>query len=137
VGEAHESLESIVRTRANGVCEYCHFPERFADTPFQIDHIIAEKHRGKTNESNLAYACFYCNSYKGPNVAGVDPETAEIVRLFNPRVDHWHYHFRWNGPIVEGLTAIARTTIETLRINHPDAISSRTALITEGDFPFA
>ena len=129
-----DALQTLVRSRANGICEYCHFPEQFADTPFQLDHVIAEKHRGETTESNLAYACFYCNSYKGPNVAGVDPETREIVRLFNPRTDDWNYHFRWNGPILVGLTAVARTTIETLRMNHPDATSSRSALIAERTF---
>jgi hypothetical protein len=113
---------------------YCGFPEIFADTPFQLDHVIAEKHGGQTEVANLAYACFYCNNFKGPNVAGVDPESGEIIRLFNPRTDDWKYHFKWNGPVLIGLTAIARGTIATLRINHEDAVLSRAALIDEGVF---
>ena len=101
-----QATEALVRARARGFCEYCRFPERFADTPFQVDHIIAEKHRGQTEIGNLAYACFYCNSYKGPNLAGIDPETKEIIRLFNPRKDSWNYHFQWNGPVLTGLTAL-------------------------------
>jgi hypothetical protein len=136
VSRPDRATESLVRTRAKGVCEFCHFPEHLADTPFQIDHVIAEKHGGQTDPSNLAYACFYCNSYKGPNVAGVDPETSEVLRLFNPRVDDWRYHFKWDGPKLVGLTPLARATIQTLRINQPDAISARTALIVEGVFDF-
>ena len=128
------ATETAVRARAEGICEYCHFPEAFADAPFQIDHVIAEKHGGKTELSNLAYSCYYCNSYKGPNIAGLDSDTGEIIRLFNPRTDDWNYHFRWRGPTLIGLTPLARGTIETLRINHPDAIASRAALITEGEF---
>jgi hypothetical protein len=59
-------------------------------------------------------------------------ETGEIIRLFNPRLDEWHYHFRWEGPMLVGLTSVARATIETLKINHADAIFARAALIAEG-----
>jgi hypothetical protein len=68
-------------------------PQDFDELPFQIDHIIARKHGGPTSEDNLALACFYCNTNKGPNVAGIDPEIGELVRLFNPRKDNWAHHF--------------------------------------------
>jgi 5-methylcytosine-specific restriction endonuclease McrA len=60
-----------VRRRARGRCEYCHFPETHAVIPFEVEHVIAEKHGGATETSNLAFACFYCNRYKGPNIAGL------------------------------------------------------------------
>jgi hypothetical protein len=53
--------------------------------PFQVDHSIARKHGGRASENNLALACFYCNSFKGPNIAGLDPDTGEVVRLFHRR----------------------------------------------------
>jgi 5-methylcytosine-specific restriction endonuclease McrA len=56
--------------------------------PFQIDHILAEKHGGETVESNLALSCPHCNRFKGPNIAGVDPATAQLTRLFDPRRDN-------------------------------------------------
>ena len=59
------------------------------------------------------------------------PETGEIIRLFNPRTDKWSYHFQWPGPLLHGLTPLARATIETLGINLPDGIFARTALIAE------
>jgi len=69
------ALEAEVVGRAQGRCEYCHFPEGAAELPFHSDHIIAEKHGGNTTSANLAWACFSCNLRKGPNIAGIDPET--------------------------------------------------------------
>ena len=77
----------IVRNRGAGRCEYCHLPESVAELPFQLDHIIALKHLGLTDESNLALACYHCNSAKGPNIAGVDPVSGCITSLFHPRQD--------------------------------------------------
>ncbi len=70
-------VEREVVRRAGGRCEYCHFPEQAAELPFHLDHIIARKHLGLTEEANLAWACFSCNLRKGPNIAGLDPVTGE------------------------------------------------------------
>ena len=48
--------------------------------PFQIDHVIARKHGGGTSDDNLAFACFYCSSHKGPNIAGLDPRSSPDAR---------------------------------------------------------
>jgi hypothetical protein len=117
-----------IRTRAKRRCEYCLLPDSFAETPFQVDHIIAEKHSGPTHPDNLAWACFYCNNYKGPNVAGVDPITRQITRLFHPRTDRWHDHFQLHDGVFAGLTPIGRTTIHVLNMNLSDAISVRLLL---------
>ena len=84
---------------------------------------------------NLALSCDYCNSYKGPHVAGVDPSDGVIVRLFHPLTDIWAEHFRWEGPVLAGRTAIGRVTISVLGINHPDAVVVRQSLIQEGNNP--
>lgn len=128
------ALQETVWQRAGHRCEYCHFPAAHAELPFAIDHIVARKHRGRTEAANLAFACFYCNSYKGPNLSGIDPVTGEMARLFHPRRDDWSQHFRWRGPWLVGLTSIGRATIEVLRINHPDAIAVRESLRSEGTF---
>lgn len=129
-------LEAQVWQRAAHCCEYCRFPECYAELPFEIDHVIAKKHRGESVAENLALACFFCNSYKGPNIAGIDPVTDANTPLFHPRRDLWNSHFRWNDARLVGLTAVGRTTIDVLRINHPDAVAVRTSLIEEGVFPF-
>ena len=51
------SLVRRVRQRAAGRCEYCRLPQEATSVPFEIDHIISEKHDGPTIESNLANAC--------------------------------------------------------------------------------
>jgi hypothetical protein len=37
-----------VRDRAVGRCEYCHLPQAASNIPFEIDHITARKHHGRT-----------------------------------------------------------------------------------------
>ena len=117
-------------------CEYCHFPADLAELSFELDHIIARKHGGPTEPDNLAWACFYCNSYKGPNIAGIDPESGDLVRLFHPRRDDWADHFQWGGATLAGRTPVGRATIQVLCINHPDAVSVRASLQREGVFPW-
>jgi hypothetical protein len=126
-------LRQVVQERAQGRCEYCLFPEDHAFYPFQVDHIIAEKHHGPTVSDNLAWSCYYCNTYKGPNIAGWNVEKEEVVRLYHPRKDVWSDHFEWKGPFVIGRTDIGRATIDVLCMNHPDAVAVRRLLFEYGE----
>ena len=67
-------------------------------------------------------------------MAGVDPDTNEIVRLFHPRIDVWSEHFIWHGPELKARTQIGRVTIAVLEINDPEFIDVRRALQDEGVF---
>lgn len=125
-------LREAVRRRAHGRCEYCGFPESLTRVPFQVDHIIPEKHDGPTTLDNLAFSCFFCNTHKGPNLSGLDPQTGELTPLFHPRRDRWQDHFRWEGAVLIGLTAIGRVTIFVLCINRADAVAVRRSLREEG-----
>ncbi|WP_437282872.1 HNH endonuclease signature motif containing protein [Sorangium sp. So ce375] len=129
------ALVASVTRRAHAACEYCQLPQAVSSIPFEIDHIIAQKHGGPTVLENLGLACFYCNSHKGPNIAGIDPESGRIVRLYHPRKDRWNKHFHWDGPVLVGLSAVGRATLAVLVINHPDAVTLRASLIDEGLFP--
>ncbi len=129
------ALVALVWQRAQAICEYCLLPKSASCLPFEIDHVIAQKHGGPTTPGNLSLSCFYCNRYKGPNIAGIDPESGKVVRLFHPRNDAWNRHFRWTGALLAGKTATGRATITVLAINHPDAVTLREALIEEGVFP--
>jgi HNH endonuclease len=128
-------LRQKVAERAQHCCEYCRLPERWTSLPFQLDHVVAEKHDGETSLENLAYACLHCNSFKGPNIAGHDSRTGDVVRLFNPRRDRWDEHFEWDGPSMVARTAIGRITIAVLRTNLPYRLAVRASLIDEGLFP--
>jgi len=131
----NDELRQEVRMRSGGFCEYCRVPEEFDRLPFQPDHIIAEKHTGKTEESNLAWSCYDCNIFKGPNVAGVDPESDEVTRLYHPRTDVWEEHFQSASGVLKGTTPEGRATIATLRINLDRRIAFRSELISEGVYP--
>jgi 5-methylcytosine-specific restriction endonuclease McrA len=45
------ALRRLVYDRANGACEYCWIPESATLMAHEVDHVIAEKHGGKTDES--------------------------------------------------------------------------------------
>jgi hypothetical protein len=129
-----ESLAQQVRARAGNRCEYCQVPAHFSSIAFEIDHSVAEQHGGKTVLSNLALACFADNHHKGPNLAGIDPSNRRKIWLFNPRRHTWTWHFRWEGAVIVGRTAIGRATVATLQMNAPLRVAQRAALIAECAF---
>jgi hypothetical protein len=130
------SLIRAVRSRAKQACEYCRMPQVcYPTVPFPIDHIIARQHNGETVLANLALSCLHCNSHKGPNIAGLDPRTRRLTRLFHPRRQNWDRHFRWDGSLLVGRTPVGRVTVAVLDLNHPDLFAVRVALIEEGRFP--
>jgi hypothetical protein len=105
------------------------------ELPFHLDHIIPRKHHGSDDLANLALACFACSTFKGYDISGIDRETGELTRLFNPRTDLWSLHFRWNAAELVALTPIGRVTIDVLSINIPYRMRLRQTLIDEGLFP--
>ncbi|MEM9409512.1 MAG: HNH endonuclease signature motif containing protein [Planctomycetota bacterium] len=128
-------LFNFVRQRAGDVCEYCQMPQAAHVLTFPIDHIIARQHGGETTEDNLALSCTRCNSFKGPNIAGIDPETKELTRLYNPRKDSWNEHFSIQYNNIAGTSSEGRTTVFVLQMNHPDYLALRESLIAERLFP--
>lgn len=125
----------LVWRRARSRCEYCQMPQQFDPLLFEIDHIIAEKHLGPTKPSNLALACFHCNNFKGPNIAGRDPVTKKLVPLFDPRHDAWQDHFAWHGANLVGRTPTGRATVQVLAMNLAHRVAHRSSLMMEGVFP--
>jgi hypothetical protein len=126
------SLQSKVRQRAGGSCEYCRFPEAVSELRHVLDHIVARQHGGRAILENLALACGRCNRHKGPNISGIDPDSGRAVRLFNPRADKWIEHFKWHGERLIGLTDVGRATVQVLAINHPYRLAARRVLIASG-----
>ena len=130
-----KALEQQVRRRARGLCEYCRMPQSASKLTLPIDHIIARQHGGETVAENLALCCGRCNLSKGPNIAGLDPETKHLTRLYHPRKDKWVEHFRYEGAVMVGLTDVGRTTIAVLAMNQPHQRAVRQALMEEGVVP--
>lgn len=130
------SLRELVVSRASNRCEYCllHLDDEPV-YPHEVDHIIAEKHLGQTVAENLALACFYCNRFKGSDLASVDPLNEQIIPLFNPRTQLWYEHFFLDGPVIIPLTGFARVTVRLLQMNRPRIVQRRRYLIELGRYP--
>ena len=129
------SLRQQVTNRAGRRCEYCHYPQDEAFLSFEMEHVVAEKHGGKTAFDNLALACPHCNRAKGTDLGSIDPESGKLTPFFNPRTQQWHEHFRLEGANIVPLTAEARVTIIIFQFNHPDRLQERERLLITGLYP--
>lgn len=131
-----DNQRQFIREQAEDCCEYCRIAQANLFSKFQIDHIIPLKHGGLDDLDNLCLACLECNSYKGPNVASLDPDTGDATKLFNPRQQIWDDHFQINsGGTLTGLTPEGRATINVLRINDEKRVKQRLVLILANDYP--
>ena len=128
-------IRQIVASRANFICEYCLIAEEDAYFKHQVEHIISRKHGGSSELENLALACVFCNRYKGSDIASLIPETGELIRFYNPRVDRWREHFRLSAVLIEPLTEISEATIRILQMNHDDQFLERQVLSRHGRYP--
>ena len=135
--ERYHELRQAAQARAQGRCEYCLMYEDVDPAPYHLEHIIARQHQGRTDLTNLAWACSHCNLHKGTNIAGFDYVTMRIVPLFNPRTDRWKDHFKLEGARIIGSTPSGRASAELLRFNDPKLIELRESLIAEKLFPGA
>lgn len=86
---------------------------------------------------NLCLACSSCNQSKYTATSGIDPDTKQTVRLFNPRIDVWHEHFLWyeGGVLILGQTPIGRATIVKLKMNNERIVHARGTWIIMGNHP--
>lgn len=125
-----------VTERAGNRCEYCHLEQEHEPfSLFHVDHVIARQHRVDESDENLCLACSSCNLHKGPNIAGLDPNSGALTPLFHPRLQNWTDHFEWNHVRLVGKTSCGRTTIHVLAINSSENLELREALLDEGASP--
>lgn len=111
-------LADEVRQRAGHRCEYCRLPSLATQTAFEVEHIIPVKHDGPTAAANLAYACFHCNRHKGVSICGLHRSSGKLIRLFHPRRDRWHAHFKITQGRLAGQTEVGRITVRVLNMNN-------------------
>ncbi|MCF7961195.1 MAG: HNH endonuclease [Pirellula sp.] len=131
------TTKNLVRQRAGDCCEYCHLPQDA--TPFitfHIEHVIAKQHTPDDDNlddlKRLALACDRCNLFKGPNLSSIDPNSGEIVNLFNPRTDNWNDHFATRDAKIVGLTPMGRATARLLNMNDSRRVDLREQWLDEG-----
>ncbi len=126
----------LIRESAGYCCEYCRVTQGDRFSRFQIDHIVPIKHGGSDDIENLCLACLKCNSFKGPNVAALDPVTGEATKLYNPRQQQWDDHFQVNpDATLTGTSPEGRATIIVLRINDVSRVKQRRVAIVLGEYP--
>jgi len=125
----------LVWERAEGRCEYCRIHQDHVELSHHIEHIVARKHGGTDDTSNLCVACERCTLFKGSDLTGIDPQTGEVERLFHPRTQAWVEHFELRGPFIVGLTPTGRTTVRVLSMNAGQRLQLRAALISHGLYP--
>ena len=130
-----EELRKWVIERAGGRCEYCYIHQSDGLYPHEVDHIIPQKHRGRTVADNLCFSCLDCNRNKGSDFASFDPKTDEVNRLFDPRQDQWEDHFQLESAYIRPLTATGRVTEFVLKLNDEHRIRARIVLIATGRYP--
>ncbi|HEY2416132.1 MAG TPA: HNH endonuclease signature motif containing protein [Pirellulaceae bacterium] len=128
------ALRQFVRTRADNRCEYCRLPQHAVDGVLQIEHIMARQHGGGDEPENLALACDQCNLHKGPNLSAVDPDSSQVVQLFDPRRQIWIDHFYCRGAEIAGRTAVGRATARLLNMNSRFRVKLRAVLMAIGEW---
>lgn len=130
-------LRQLVASRADYLCEYCLVAEE--DTYFgcEVDHIISFKHGGTSESENLAYACAFCNRYKGSDLTSLSDQTGSLVRFYNPRIDRWADHFVLDGLYIKPVSEIGEVTARILRFNDSEQVLERESLSAVGRFPSA
>jgi hypothetical protein len=123
-----------VHKRARFLCEYCQTAQRIIGQAMHVDHINPD---GGDSLDNLCLSCANCNMSKSRATTGLDPETQEIVPLFNPRNQIWVEHFEWvsNATVLRGLTPTGRATIIRLQINRERMIEARANWVFYGLHP--
>jgi hypothetical protein len=139
VSKAYISAELAQQVRADAGhrCGYCRASEAITSVPLTFDHIIPEAAEGPTTRENLWLACERCNRYKADRVTAPDPETGQVVPLFNSRTQIWREHFAWSedGTHILGLTPTGRATVLALHLNHPLAVMARRLWASVGWHP--
>jgi len=126
------ATRDLVRRRADERCEYCRLRQEQSQLRHHVEHIIAKQHGRSGDAENLALACHRCNLQKGPNLTGIDPQTAEVARLFHPRQDRWSDHFAFEGARVTGLTSVGRATVQVLDLNDARRLELRVEIMKRG-----
>ena len=125
----------LVEQRANGRCEYCQMHQSLQGATFHVEHIIPASLGGNSEGTNLAWCCPSCNLHKSNNVEAIDPQSGDLVALFNPRVHIWDEHFGWAAYQLVGRTPTGRATASALHLNHPRRALIRQAEELFGLFP--
>ena len=130
-------LRPAIAAAANHRCGYCQTQEVVSGVPLTVEHIVPTLQGGTYEEENLWLSCRLCNEAKGAQTQKADPQTGQLILLFNPRTQQWTDHFTWSedGVIILGLTPDGRATILALDLNSEFRMRSRALWVEIGKHP--
>jgi HNH endonuclease len=122
-----KALRQKVAEQAKYRCGYCLTQEVVSGFKMEYDHLFPQSFGGATVEENLWLACTFCNDAKNKRLVVLDPESGELVNLFNPRQQMWSEHFAWieEGLFIVGLTSVGRATVTALSLNRDIILNAR------------
>jgi hypothetical protein len=132
-----KKLRQRIATQARHKCGYCLTLEVVSGIPLTLEHITPKAQGGQDVEDNLWLSCRLCNEAKGVLTEAVDPQTGELVPLFNPREQVWAEHFAWSedGTQIIGQTPVGRATVAALSLNSEFRVRARAIWIEAGWHP--
>lgn len=130
-------LKEKIRLQAKNRCGYCLNPQNLMPYKLEIEHLYPQSLGGQTIEENLWLACRECNSHKAAKVNSKDSLTGKTVKLFNPRKQNWHRHFKFSEDLSEiiGKTPCGRATVDALQMNNIYQKTARLAWKETSLFP--
>ena len=118
-------------------CGYCQTQEVVSGIPLTVEHITPKAKGGSDDNANLWLSCRLCNEKKGTLIEAMNPETGDLVSLFNPRTQMWADHFTWSedGIRIIPKTAVGRMTIDVLSLNDELRVRARAIWVKAGYHP--
>lgn len=127
----------LLAAEARARCGYCQTQEVVSGIPLTVEHLLPKAKGGTDDTVNLWLSCRLCNERKGTLTEALDPETGNMVTLFNPRAQRWSEHFMWSadGSRVVPLTAAGRATIHGLALNDELRVRARALWVQAGYHP--
>ena len=119
------AVRRLVTARAANRCEYCRIHANDTFVGLQVDHIISEKHGGRSDQSNLALCCAFCNRNKGSDLGSIIHPEPTLIRFYSPRRDTWEDHFEMRDYKIVPRTKIGVVTVQVFQFNVPERLEER------------
>lgn len=100
-----------------------------------MDHIVSRKHGGASIADNLAYACGFCNRFKGSDLGSISEINGQLTSFFHPRTAHWALNFVLRGSLILPISTAGEVTVRIFGFNSEEQVLERKALIEKGRYP--
>lgn len=116
-----EAQRQSLHTRFDFRCGYCGVSETQSGASLTVDHFQPASRGGEDNAANWVYACFACNTFKGPYWS-----ESENFALLHPERDIPSEHWSENSDgFLVAFTTRGQRHIEVLHLNRAELVARR------------